>query len=320
MGWVSSGGHNGEVSRHRGMSWTQLGYEWGDVMGQWQVLDLTQYEGVVAVDRGCLVLGEHRVPVADVGTVLVGQGARWGYGLVDKAVRFDFTVLVCDWRMVPIAHVSGWSDNSRVVARHRAQAAQTEPRRKNAWMRVIKRKIEHQARSLRECSCEGEASLLRLAKQVRSGDPSNVEAQAASLYWKQLFGSPFRRDPQRGDALNDFLNYGYTILRGAVIREVLAAGLSPSLTLFHRGRGNTFALADDLIEPFRPVVDVHVATHLSSELELTKDVRAGLVSVAQQPFTKDGSSVATAVRQLCQNYARYVEGDVEGLSVPKWGA
>ena len=114
--------------------------------------------------------------------------------------------------------------------------------------------------------------------------------------------------------------YGYTILRGVVVREVLASGLSPSLGLFHRGRANTFALADDMIEPFRPVVDVYVATKLTGELELTKQVRAGLVSISQQPFTRDGASLATTVRQMCQNYARYVEGDTERLSVPRWSA
>jgi CRISPR-associated protein Cas1 len=99
-----------------------------------------------------------------------------------------------------------------------------------------------------------------MAARVRSGDPHNLEAQAARIYWKALFGDiHFRRDPQSGESLNPFLNYGYAILRGVVARAACAAGLHPSLGIHHHNRYNPFCLADDLMEPFRPVVDRAVA-------------------------------------------------------------
>jgi len=287
-------------------------------MTGWQVLDLLDYEGPVATERGALVIGSNRVPVADLAMVLLGQKTRWGFGLVDKAVRFDFSVLVCDWRSIPIASLTGWSENTRVAARHRAQAVLTEPRRKNAWMRIVQEKVLNQALVLETLGSEATIRLRYLAKSVRSGDPSNVEGQAAALYWSSVFGQDFRRSPESPDIRNAALNYGYTLLRGIVIREVIAAGLAPSLAIFHHGRSNTFALADDLIEIFRPSVDLYVATHVKGESTLDREVKSGLLGVLRSPFESDGSTVATSIRTLCQQFAMYVEGERAKLAVPKW--
>lgn len=155
-------------------------------------------------------------------------------------------------------------------------------------------------------------------QDVRSGDSKNAEAQAASAYWRALFDDGFRRDPVFDDITNGALNYGYTILRGAVIREVCAAGLWPTLGVFHRQRDNTFALADDLIEPFRPVVDLFVREQSESLFQIDKETRAGLVGLLSQKFLEDGTTVNGAVRSFAQSFALYVEGDHEKLEVPKW--
>lgn len=101
------------------------------------------------------------------------------------------------------------------------------------------------------------AGLAPMAKRVRSGDPGNLEAQAAQRYWPRLFGSEFRRD-RHADGINALLNYGYAVVRAAAARAVVASGLIPSLGVFHSNRSNPFCLADDLLEPFRPYVDWRV--------------------------------------------------------------
>ena len=106
--------------------------------------------------------------------------------------------------------------------------------------------------------CTGNEKTVRqieiLSKRVKSGDPENMEAQAARVYWRALMGESFRRDKTSG-GINSALNYGYTVLRAATARAVCGAGLNPSLGLHHRSDVNAFALADDLMEPFRPLVD-----------------------------------------------------------------
>lgn len=289
----------------------------------WRVLDFLDYEGVIGGARGGLEVDGRRIPLDDVGSILLGPGCRWGFGLPAHAVQYDVAVLVCDWRRVPIAVLSGWSTNTRVNTRHRAQAALSLPRQKAAWKSLVRSKVSHQARSLHACGDEaGFRRLLTLASGVRSGDPANIEAQAAAYYWPRLMGDlSGGRDSSSTDIFNGCLNYGYTVLRGLVIREIVAHGLWPTLGVFHRHRGNSFALADDLIEPFRPVVDVVARELCTAGSEgIGREERAALVAVSSAVYSSDGSSVATAVSRLCDSYASYVLGESPRLVVPAWNA
>ncbi len=239
------------------------------------------------------------------------------------AAKYDVPILTCDWRGIPIAGTFPWSHNSRVAARHHAQAELSLPRSKNAWMRIVKAKIRGQAGVLRVHSPGNADRLDALAGTVRSGDPHNVEAQAARYYWSHLFPAEgFSRTPGLGQGLNGFLDYGYTILRGYTIRAICVAGLWPTLGMWHHQRSNTFGLADDLMEPFRPAVDT-----LVKELQVTKaedglldpDAKHQLVQVTSLSMTRGvGDTVATAISTLVQRFAIYIEGDVQSLEVPIW--
>ncbi|MCH8244220.1 MAG: type II CRISPR-associated endonuclease Cas1, partial [Planctomycetes bacterium] len=130
----------------------------------------------------------------------------------------------------------------------------TRPCSKRIWRQIVRAKIRAQA-DLLGPDHEKYRKLLNLENEVRSGDPSNVEAQAARRYWPLLLGPDFRRD--RGlPGVNALLNYGYTVLRAGTSRAVVAAGLHPSLGVHHRTRTDPFCLASDLMEPFRPLVDL----------------------------------------------------------------
>ncbi len=128
----------------------------------------------------------------------------------------------------------------------------------------------------------GDSSPLpQLASRVKSGDPENLEAQASRIYWQKLFGPDFRRDPD-GSGINIFLNYGYAIMRAAVARAIVSTGLHPSLGLHHHNQYNSFCLADDILEPIRPAVDMKVyelCKTLTGEPELTPDTKRILLEI-----------------------------------------
>lgn len=291
---------------------------------KWRVLDITAYAGKLSYKRGRIIVGEKSAPLADVDFILVGQHCYWGSSLVAGLQRFDVAMAICDWRNMPISLLHHWSGNTKVFARHHAQAKLSAPRAKNAWMRLIKAKIQGQAAVLEQY---GEATaareLLTLSKRVRSGDPANIEAQAARLYWSHFLGENinFSRNHDSDDLANGMLNYGYTILRGRVLTRIVAAGLSPTLSIFHRNRSNTFALADDLIEPFRPAVDAAVWRLIADgAADLGKAEKAVLAGVLAETPGDSAFTVKSLIEDLCQEYALYITGERESLNVLAWSA
>lgn len=292
--------------------------------GAWRVIDCSSADAQLSSVRGGISVSRDGmpaavVPTADVAVVLIGHGVRLGPSVLHRLLGDDVVVLMCDWRGVPTGGAYPWNDHGRVGARHQAQATLTVPRRKNAWGRIVRAKVRGQAANLDRRSPIG-VKLRSLAEQVRSGDPDNVEAQAARLYWQAAFGDKeFRRLPggRRGD-VNSMLDYGYAVLRGYGVRAVAAAGLSGPLGLFHRGRANAFNLVDDLIEPFRPAVDDAVLA-LPADASLDDgDTKKALVSAANRTFTAAGATISTELENLAQQLGRYVEGNIDKLPVPHW--
>lgn len=292
---------------------------------QWRVIDLCGFEGELRSKRGGVeVLSDEGVPtiipVAEVAVILVGMKVALSAAVLHRLAEADVSVLFCDWRGIPEGGCYSWSDHGRVAARHRAQAEVSLPRKKNAWARLIRAKIEGQASVLENLKIRGSGELLALADQVRSGDPGNVEAQAARLYWSRALGKGVGRQPAAGQLIgaNACLDYGYSVLRGHLMRAVLAAGLAPALGVFHRGRGNAFALADDLIEPFRPAID-EVALQLPPTASPSdRPVKQLLVAAASQRFDGDGHGIPAVAEALAQAFGRYVEGDIDRLNVVSW--
>ena len=284
---------------------------------RWRVLDLIECSSDITANTGRLLVGEVEVPLSDVACILTGDRTKWSGSMVSMAAKFEVPILACDWRGIPYSMTMPWSSNSRVATRHHAQCDLSIPRAKNAWMRVIRAKILGQAANLPE---PNSLRLKELAQAVRSGDPDNLEARAARTYWSTLFpGENFSRDTNGLDR-NTLLNYGYTVMRGFVIRAVCTAGLIPSLGIFHRNRSNTFGLADDLIEPFRPAVDYSVAILPRTASLEDKEIKKYLVAIVTGTMGDSGESIGAAINDLAQRFAMYCEGDIPKLPVPVWVA
>jgi CRISPR-associated protein Cas1 len=208
----------------------------------------TQTQTIPFADIAVLVTSHPQISFTQA--VLAGLAAAGGMFMVSNE------------KHLPAAMLLPLSTHSTQTERFARQAAVSQPTRKRAWQQIVQAKLRAQARLLEEAT-GGDQGLRLMAGKVRSGDPDNLEAQAARIYWPALFGKDasggaFRRDPE-GEGINVQLNYGYAVLRAIVARALCASGLHPSLGVHHHNRYDTFCLADDLMEPFRPLVDRVVA-------------------------------------------------------------
>lgn len=199
------------------------------------------------------------IPCEDIGLVVVDHPAvSYSHAALARLVEHGAAVLICGRDHLPAGMLLPLSEHSQIVWRMDEQLSAGRPLRKRLWQQIVVAKIRAQAAILPADAPERQ-KLLTLAREVRSGDPANVEAQAAKIYWSVWLGPgrPFRRDPDADD-LNALLNYGYAVLRAGVARAIVAAGLHPALGIHHANRANAFCLADDLLEPLRPLVDACV--------------------------------------------------------------
>ncbi|MCQ9352687.1 type II CRISPR-associated endonuclease Cas1 [Corynebacterium sp. 153RC1] len=293
----------------------------------WRVLDFLEFEGDIGYSRGQIQITSgdgsvnQRIPLAGIAVILVGVMVKISGAAIAKLSEYDIAILVCDWRSVPVAAVEPNGVHGRIGARHRAQAALTEPRRKQAWKALVQAKVRGQAINLEKMGFLFQSEkLFELAKSVRSGDSTNIEALAARIYWQTVGHEVgFTRLPGGSpDGWNSALDYGYTILRGHGIRAVAAAGLCAPIGLFHRGRANPNNLVDDLIEPFRPAVDAIVFRNIPFGETLSKQSKSYFGALGEHPFTDSGFTIPTLLQDLAQDLGRYVEGELSKLVAPVW--
>jgi len=204
--------------------------------------------------------------------------------------------------------------HSRATRWLRLQLDLPRPLAKQTWATIVRRKIANQAACLRLTGTEGVDRLESYARRVRSGDGENLEGQAAAFYFTKLFGKEFNRSQDRW--INAALDYGYAVLRGTIARGLVAHGLLPSIGLFHASEQNAFNLADDLIEPFRPAVDLYVARHRtveSDELQpADKTALVGLLNV-DVGMPRGVMSILDAIEHSVESLARIYDGGVEHL-------
>lgn len=228
----------------------------------------------------------HSVPIEDIDSILIeNHKANISAYLMGKLADDGVCVFFCDAKHMPNAVLTPLNCHSRKTKILRAQINIKTPVLKKLWKEIIKAKIENSAKVLEILGIE--SNLLDISKKVLSGDSTNMEAVAAAKYFKELFGGEFTR---RSDTcINACLNYGYAILRGLIARTLVVYGFEPSIGIFHHSELNSFNLADDIIEVYRPVVDLYVAMNLENlEGELTPDIKQGLYNVLNLNVFSDG--------------------------------
>lgn len=263
------------------------------------------------------------LPVEDLGVVIVDDvRAAYTQAVFLALLEAGATVMVTGRDHLPAGMMLPLDAHHVQTERHRAQVQSSVPVRKRAWQAIVRAKISQQAAVLSHFTGE-HGGLAPMARRVRSGDPDNLEAQAAQKYWPRLFGKTFRRNREAG-GVNALLNYGYAVVRAAVARAVVASGLIPSLGVHHRHRANPFCLADDLLEPYRPYVDWRVRQMTADNGEAAPDLsergtRAALLSLLNETIRVGGRrepfllALNTSAASLC----RALTGGERILSLPE---
>ncbi len=256
-----------------------------------RVIEVSSEGRHLARSRGFLTVSsgdgeDGRVPLDDISVLLCNaRGLTYSNSLMTELARRGAAVVLCGPNYLPVAWLWPLDGHHVQALRMRHQLEASKPLLKRLWQAVVRAKINQQKHTLELLQLPTEG-FDGLARRVKSGDPENVESQAARRYWPLLFGKEFRRS-RFGGGPNQFLNYGYTVLRAAVARAVVATGLHPSIGIHHSNRANSMCLVDDLMEPFRPFVDyrtVHLVRRGYEELssdakrELSGILTADLVS------------------------------------------
>jgi CRISPR-associated protein Cas1 len=236
--------------------------------------------------------------------------------LSDKGV----SLIVCGKNYLPSAQVVPFNGYYKQSESLWLQIDQLPSKKNKLWELIIRQKILNQAAVIEHTvNDEKSFSLLRdYASQVKSGDEKNMEGIAARVYFRALFGENFIRFGE--SAVTSALNYGYSILTGAIIRSLAANGLNGSLGIWHRGAQNANNLACDFVEPFRQVVDYFVYQHLSEiTIPLSKACRGGLINLLNYSVEVRGKKfqVSYAISQFVSDYLVYLRtGDIAQVGFP----
>ena len=288
-----------------------------------QIVEITQPGYWLNKSRGFLAIKSEgelvgKVPLDDILAVIVSvPGCSISTVLMDQLNQRNIPLVVCGENFLPTLFSLPVQGQGRQFQVMRAQIELSEPRRKRAWQSIVRSKINNQAELLARTGGSSN-QLVRLADKVKSGDPNNCEAQAARIYWQQLFGKGFQRDPD-ASGLNGALNYIYAVVRACVARGVCSAGLHPSFSLHHKNPQNPLNLVDDLIEPFRPIADYLVWIRGSEYLEeLSPDRKSQLAAITTIPIpvSEETSPLSLAAAKTCRSFAQYCLKEADGLSLP----
>lgn len=287
-----------------------------------RIIEIAQDNRYLAVDRGFMTVSENgreigRVPIDQIGSVIANaHGVTYSNNLLVRLADQGAPLVVCGANHVPVSVVLPLESHHLQGDIITAQAALKPAALNRFWKEIIRAKLTQQAAVLTACGTV-DTPLRYMAKQVKNGDPENLEGQGAKYYFQSLFGKDFRRD--RGQSgINAMLNYGYTILRSAVIRSIVAAGLHPSLGIHHCNQYNAMRLADDLMEPFRPLVDFCVYRLPNKSDTVTTEIKQRLVAVLSctAQTSKGSCEINYLIENLAVSLAKCALGETDKLDLP----
>jgi CRISPR-associated protein Cas1 len=280
-----------------------------------RIVEIASEGRYLSVDRGFLAVayaGEvvGTVPLDDIAALICNaHGLSYSNNLLVALSTRGIPIILCGSNHSPAGVVWGVATHHIQSRRLDLQISLRSGRRNQLWKQIVQSKLRMQAIALRLCN-KPHAPLTALVRKVQAGDKSNVEGQGARAYWTLLFGSAFRRDRDQPGA-NALLNYGYAVLRSIVARRVMGCGLTPGIGIHHGNAGNPMRLVDDLMESFRPVVDVLVWQLLQDGVsDVTPDAKRALGSLPTRTLrTAAGNSPVTVVAErLCQSFVGALEG------------
>ncbi|MDD2230164.1 MAG: type II CRISPR-associated endonuclease Cas1 [Candidatus Cloacimonetes bacterium] len=280
----------------------------------------------ISVSKGFLLVkqqeAEEKIPLSDIETLIINSyGAYISNKAIMRLSENNIPIIHCGQNAVPCAITLPYGNNVYRKDRIELQIKSSLPLKKNLWQQVIKAKILNQAAVL-ELNKRRHNDLDILADKVLSGDTGNNEAIAARIYWERLFGTGFRRNPDL-PGINSFLNYGYAILRASMCRNIVAAGLIPELGIHHHNQMNPYCLADDLMEPFRPYIDLCISMQQITETSpLTTAHKKTLIALLDLPvvIADTNSHIRYCIQRAVSDFVLSLVQKKAGILYPQIAA
>jgi len=262
-----------------------------------------------------------KIPIEDLGFIVIEHQQTFiSIPSLNKLISNNVSVIFCNDHHLPVSMLLNLDSHYIQQEIFRFQIAASEPLKKQLWQQTVKLKIKHQGLLLEKLGNK-KHPLKFYADKVLSGDTTNREAMAAAYYWKNIFEFPFTRE-RYGDYPNSFLNYGYAILRAAVARALSGSGLLNTLGIHHRNKYNSFALADDIMEPFRPMVDLKVIEIMQKnpdEKELITSIKQELLTIltATVYFDDIKSPLMVGLQRVASSLQQCFMGEKRKINYPR---
>lgn len=265
---------------------------------------------------------ETLVPIEDIGFVIVeNELVSLTIPLINELTANNCALIFCNEKHLPFSMTMPLDCNEIQSQLFSAQINAKLPVKKKCWKQIVEYKIKNQGLLLKKYDLDF-ARLFAFSKCVKSGDSTNMESQAAKFYWDNLFGKKWYRN-RFGDFPNNYLNYGYAILRAATARSLVGSGLLPTLGIHHHNKYNAYCLADDLMEPYRPFIDDEVIEYISKnadEKELGTEFKKKILQVLTRDVKMDNLTrpMMIALSMTSASLANALSNDSEKLKLPNF--
>ena len=290
-----------------------------------RILDISEAPARLKVHLGRLHItqGEEEpitLPMEDVAVLMVAHyQVSYTQAVLSGIMDAGGVFICCNDNRLPTGLMLPLVGHHIQTRRIALQAEASKPTRKRIWQQLIQAKIEGQSQVLHALQGD-DLGLGAMAHGVKSGDPDNLEAQAARKYWRPLFQDEgFRRD-READGINALLNYGYGVLRAIIGRAVCATGLHPSLGIHHKNQYNPYCLVDDLMEPYRPVVDASVARYVHQDMgvEVDKAFKGEIIGTLMKRYLLEGEerTLFDCAHRSALSVVGMMEGSQQGICLP----
>lgn len=261
------------------------------------------------------------IPLEDINSIMIeNQNVSLSSYFMQKIAENGIALYICNEKHLPNAVLLPMVRHSRHFKLLKCQIEIGKPLQKRLWQQVVIQKVKNQALCLKLLNLEGSEELHGMCKEIQSGDRTHVEAKAAAFYFRKLYGNTFSRGEEH--VINSALNYGYAILRGIIARSIICYGLEPSLGIFHHSELNSYNLADDMIEPFRPLVDLYVASYFDIaevETNLKSEQKRGIYGVVNYDMSVKGEKriISNCVDMLIASYSSALQEKRTELDLPE---
>ena len=261
------------------------------------------------------------IPIEDIGLLMLDHyQITLSNQLIQELMKNNVILISCDERHLPLAGMLPFSGNTLFSERVKTQIEVSEPLKKQLWKQTVEYKIQNQLKVLEQLG-KYASPMYEYLKEVKSGDTTNMEGIAAQHYWKYLIDNDFLRD-RFGDYPNPFFNFGYGVLLSIIARALVDTGLLLVLGIFHRNKYNPYCLASDIMEPYRPIVDLLVMKWLQLHPEkqsLDKESKTFLLQIATQDVNieKLVRPLIVGVKMTASSLLKCYTGEKRQISYPE---